>query len=568
MHLDLRESTILVDGLFIAFCILKADSATITARDQFFCESYITEVNFYELNAPIIEVQSGTKFSIDKLTTNSFDCYFDTVIAREVHVRDTLNDPFAPTGMIGTVAIIGNIYLEAEGETKLFWNKLTADTMYVDSIVSVITRDNIGSPDTTFINNAILFNTNAANTLTIYGSSPQSVISLPNLQYCLDYLSFRNINLIGTTQFYAGTNGVDLGGNTGIHFSICPSSADNVWPGDANYDLTANNTDVLSIGLAYGVTGPVRASASNAWVAQPGTFWGNNFASGFDYMHADCDGNGLIDNNDTLAISLNYGLLHPARFVNPETNNSVAPQVYLVANPDTVSEGDTVQVDIFLGTQSIPVDSIYGIAFSINVDPTLIDTTYMPFDFSGSWLGTPGTDLLTYDKKLFSQNKADVALTRIDHASTNGYGYVGKFKMVIANPVTGHTTSNPPFVTCPLSVSSITALTASEYHISITGGATTVEVDTIGNTGIAEQQLENMISVYPNPVKDVLKVNSGTVKIYSIEINNQLGQLIMRDEITSSTILLNIQNLHDGIYFLKITTDAGVANKKFFKTGE
>jgi hypothetical protein len=51
----------------------------------------------------------------------------------------------------------------------------------------------------------------------------------------------------------------------------CTASVANVWPGDCNYDLTANMADALHIGLAYGATGATRPAATNGWYAQPVT---------------------------------------------------------------------------------------------------------------------------------------------------------------------------------------------------------------------------------------------------------------------------------------------------------
>ncbi|HKR03113.1 MAG TPA: T9SS type A sorting domain-containing protein [Bacteroidia bacterium] len=327
-----------------------------------------------------------------------------------------------------------------------------------------------------------------------------------------------------------------------------------VWPGDANYDLTANNNDVLNIGLAYGETGPVRAGASLSWVAQPGTAWSGFFQNGVNKKHADCDGNGVVDNDDTLAISLNYGLTHPARLAGPNQNQSSAPLLYLVANPQAVSEGDTVEVDIFLGNSTIPVDSIYGIAFTINFDTALVDNSYMPFDFSGCWMGTSGVDMLTYTKKIFTQGKADIALTRTNHLNQGGYGFVGKTGVVVVDNI-GARLGNS--VNLPFSISNVTAVTANEYYLTISTNGDNVSVDSLGD------DLDEMISVYPNPVKDVLTINSGSAKITSLDIYNTIGQRIMSKEISSSKINIITRNFKEGIYLLKLVTDAGVMNRKF-----
>src|SRR5690606_11690462 len=87
-------------------------------------------------------------------------------------------------------------------------------------------------------------------------------------------------------------------------------TVDSVWPGDVNYDLIADNYDVLDLALAYGQAGPTRPGASNNWVGQDMAPWGILQVSAQDMKHADCNGDGTVDANDTTAISLNYGQTH------------------------------------------------------------------------------------------------------------------------------------------------------------------------------------------------------------------------------------------------------------------
>lgn len=149
-------------------------------------------------------------------------------------------------------------------------------------------------------------------------------------------------------------------------------------------------------------------------------------------------------------------------------------------------EGDTVQIDIFLGTAQIPVDSIYGLAFTIEFDSNLIDTTYMPFDYSVGWMGVPGVDLLTFEKKFLSQGKVDVAITRTDHLNLGGAGIIVSTGVVIIDNIGARLSVAPPFVPLPISISNVRAVTASEYYFSLNNQGTQVEIDTLGSTSLHE----------------------------------------------------------------------------------
>ena len=136
---------------------------------------------------------------------------------------------------------------------------------------------------------------------------------------------------------FAGQGCVDLGGNTGWQFAPCTVSSD-VWPGDANYDLVCDNLDILNIGVAFAESGPTRAGASNSWTAQPANDFGNWFSSAVNMKHADCDGNGTVDYNDTLAVNQELQSESSARLANiPNHINSSLPPLVLVASPDTVA---------------------------------------------------------------------------------------------------------------------------------------------------------------------------------------------------------------------------------------
>lgn len=75
---------------------------------------------------------------------------------------------------------------------------------------------------------------------------------------CLDHLLLKDVNATGGALFFAGASSVDLGGNSGWTYTTCNTQPPDVWPGDANYDLTANNFDVLNVGLAFSASGPIR----------------------------------------------------------------------------------------------------------------------------------------------------------------------------------------------------------------------------------------------------------------------------------------------------------------------
>lgn len=378
---------------------------------------------------------------------------------------------------------------------------------------------------------------------------------------CLKNMQLKNISFIGGAQFFADTSCIDLGGNNGIIFTSCTNVSD-VWPGDANYDLTVNNNDVLNIGVAYGNTGPLRTGASLAYVAQPATDWSGYFANAVNHKHADTNGDGVVDNNDTTAISLNYGLTHPARLAGNTQQTFTGPQLYLQASADSVAEGDTVEFDIYLGDTFNPINNIYGLAFTINIDAAFVDTVYSNFDFNGCWMGTEGVDLLTYNHPVWNQNKIDVALTRTTQTDTSGYGYLGRVGVVIVDNV-GARILSPGYVTMPVSISNVYGIDYAQNVLSITTLGDSVVIDTAGTVNINNiVNLNSAIDVFPNPTKDKINIRSSKINIESAELINTLGSVFIQTKAESNSIALNLELVGSGIYLLRIKTDKGVLNKK------
>ena len=75
-------------------------------------------------------------------------------------------------------------------------------------------------------------------------------------------------------------------------------------------------------------------------------------------------------------------------------------------------------------------------------------------------------------------------------------------------------------------------------------------------TGIKDQLYEINALVFPNPVSDVLKiqVNDPGHEVLSYELIDVSGKSIVKNRMSGTLTELNISDMPDGIYFLKIST--------------
>ncbi len=61
--------------------------------------------------------------------------------------------------------------------------------------------------------------------------------------------------------------------------------------------------------------------------------------------------------------------------------------------------------------------------------------------------------------------------------------------------------------------------------------------------------------VYPNPAKNYLTITNPSISTFSIELYNNLGQLIQKDSSTNTTFTCALETLNSGVYHLKISDD-------------
>lgn len=78
--------------------------------------------------------------------------------------------------------------------------------------------------------------------------------------------------------------------------------------------------------------------------------------------------------------------------------------------------------------------------------------------------------------------------------------------------------------------------------------------------GIAELVIDGL-KIYPNPVNDLLFVEMNSSDIFSAEILNMQGQVLLEKTLQNSQSI-NVADFPNGVYWMKISNDNGVVTKK------
>lgn len=82
-----------------------------------------------------------------------------------------------------------------------------------------------------------------------------------------------------------------------------------------------------------------------------------------------------------------------------------------------------------------------------------------------------------------------------------------------------------------------------------------------GDVSIAENTA-NTVSIYPNPATSILNVNANGYN--EVQIINMLGQVVYNTTMNDNA-QINVRNLNDGVYFVRLNGANGTTTQKFIK---
>ena len=325
-----------------------------------------------------------------------------------------------------------------------------------------------------------------------------------------------------------------------------------VWPGDANNNKVVEITDVLNIGIAYNDSGAKRAYPNSLWAGQYCDNWGKTFATGGDYKHADCNGDGVIDSLDLMAITLNWGDFHLKTMAN-NTGSPADPPFYLLFSKTNYIPGDTVLAAIMLGNSTTPLTNVYGIASSFNFNPAYVDTKTLKISFSKSWFGTPGADMLGFTQPQYGVNTLFFAATRIDHKNTSGNGNIGIISFVIPqNAASNNSVKFQP------SAAKLIAFDESVIPLYLLNDTYSVDI----TTGIQKTNNANTtLRISPNPFTTSLSISYTLPQNEDVQITltdmtgKEVAKIAGKNQSSghySYTLDAEKYNIPAGIYFLRM----------------
>lgn len=93
----------------------------------------------------------------------------------------------------------------------------------------------------------------------------------------------------------------------------------------------------------------------------------------------------------------------------------------------------------------------------------------------------------------------------------------------------------------------------------------TTAVITVGANSLTEMPEKYEVSLFPNPAKEVLFVNTKHTQTIQFQITNTLGQLVTQGSLTPSQNQISLETLPKGLYIIQLLSPNKSAQGKFIK---
>lgn len=332
-----------------------------------------------------------------------------------------------------------------------------------------------------------------------------------------------------------------------------------VWPGDATNNGIVNNLDFLQLGLSYNFFGPARDSVNSSsagFLPQIAAPWAFSFSNGLNFAYADCNGDGSINYYyDAFPIYVHYGAQRPGP-VTPDVFNHGTPGIDpalrfdAAALPASVQNGTALQLPIVLGDSALPVEDLYGLAFSIVTDAQFVDANDITLNFNQlSWANPDNDRVFMY--RPVAGNRVDVSWTRTDQNQRSGYGAIGSAEIIVIIDVLG--LQAPDF---DIIIDNIKMIDKFGNENVMAGDTLTISVSPQNTSAGQVPPTRENLRVFPNPAQDYLRIQSDG-PIAQLRLIDALGKLVLAVQPQKTPIELPLSGIGIGVYWLEVETSNG-----------
>jgi hypothetical protein len=334
---------------------------------------------------------------------------------------------------------------------------------------------------------------------------------------------------------------------------IC--SKDCVFPGDANRDGVVNMADLITVGGNIGHYGPGRASG-NDYLPSTATNWSQT-DNGLNIKHADLNGDGFINANDTNVILANYDKYNS--IVPEKTPEDTRIELQLVTTTSSAYLGDLLEIRVLVGNADFPAMDSRGLSFTVGYDADRVKDGVMSTEFlRNSWLSRHDTYLAL--SKTLSLGNIEAALARSRDKGANGHGEVAKIRGIVITDVTGFQAGDKASVR--VKVDNVNLYARDGRVLRIKGKELVIPIKVKQDK--TEPVKDSDLLMFPNPSSDFVSFYiNGVNKIESLRVLDMMGKEVSRqNSVNEKQATVYLDNMTPGMYIAEVMTEKGRITKK------
>jgi hypothetical protein len=333
-----------------------------------------------------------------------------------------------------------------------------------------------------------------------------------------------------------------------------------VWPGDFDNDGVVTTKDLLPLGRYLGMSGRPRNDIDYGyWHGQQKENWGLIQTTGADLAYIDANGDGVLNTEDQEVLENHFQKTHN---LIPEPVLSIKDYpFYLIPNQTELDSGDLLVLTLSIGNEYFPVLDLHGLAFGLNINPEIMDSSSFAGHFyKNGWFtyASPSLQMMAHPET----GNIFAGFTRSGGSGVSGSGPVGQISFIVIDEIDGWKGdgTNTPIIS-RIWLNNI--ITEDENGDRAQVADSYVDI-TINKNKSQPVPTEDKLLVFPNPVADQVNLHfNGRNTIYSYSMTDMFGQIIVqKDQHNQQSASIDTATLPNGMYALQVTTSLGVITKK------
>lgn len=336
-------------------------------------------------------------------------------------------------------------------------------------------------------------------------------------------------------------------------------AGDCVWPGDVNLDGEVTILDLLQVAYHLGAEGDARnyQSTSN-FRGLRAEDWDDQLSGGFaNLKNADTDGNGKVNEADTLYISNFYRKQH-SLVPKPVYDRGEFPFILNVLTPNA-GIGDLAMIEVQLGDEDYPAVNMGGYSYELDYNVDVVNEASLNVAFYSHGWAAQNAALLHMFKKPWD-GRLESGFGRANGKKISGRGGVEIITFIVEDDL-GFLRKDKETLEVPFYFNNIKFIDERGKLREWPNQIAYLRIQSESNDGNLDP---SSLVVYPIPASDVLTMHlNGKNKLTSLALYTLSGLLVkVMDKPDAKHNQINLDGIQNGLYLLKAETSLGPITKK------